>query len=127
LLFLYVQASGAGVEQCTTHVAAAETSVSSCFCVAAAVPVALHEAVHALCNVCHACSTSATACRHPHRLLCCTAAALLLLLLLLLLLQPFSYIGCALSTGLLCTAVAWVLFDFTDNPPPGGNFSSPRE
>jgi hypothetical protein len=47
--------------------------------------------------------------------------------LLLLLLQPVSYIGCALSTGLLCTAVAWVLFDFTDNPPPGGNFSSPRE
>lgn len=40
--------------------------------------------------------------------------------------QPVSFIGCTLSTGLLTMALAWVLFDFVDDPPEGGNFSSPK-
>lgn len=40
--------------------------------------------------------------------------------------QPVGYLGCAAMTGVMCMAVAWVLFDFTEDPPDGGNFSSPR-
>eukprot|EP00882_Tetradesmus_deserticola_P014931 GHRQ01015888.1.p1 GENE.GHRQ01015888.1~~GHRQ01015888.1.p1 ORF type:complete len:175 (+),score=24.38 GHRQ01015888.1:79-603(+) len=40
---------------------------------------------------------------------------------------PFEYLATAASTGVMCMALAWVLFDFTDSPPPGGNFSSPRK
>lgn len=32
--------------------------------------------------------------------------------------EPFSYIGCCVSTGLMCSALAWLLFDFTETPPP---------
>jgi hypothetical protein len=41
--------------------------------------------------------------------------------------QPFEFLATAASTGVMCMALAWVLFDFTDSPPPGGNFSSPRK
>lgn len=35
--------------------------------------------------------------------------------------EPLSYIGCCISTGALCTALAWVVFDFTEDPkPPAG-------
>lgn len=41
--------------------------------------------------------------------------------------QPLEFLATAASTGVMCMALAWVLFDFTDTPPPGGNFSSPRK
>jgi hypothetical protein len=41
--------------------------------------------------------------------------------------QPFEFLATAASTGVMTMALAWVLFDFTDSPPPGGNFSSPRK
>jgi hypothetical protein len=40
--------------------------------------------------------------------------------------QPLEFVGCTLSTGVMSMALAWVLFDFTDDPPEGGNFSSPK-
>ncbi|WIA30912.1 hypothetical protein OEZ86_000964 [Tetradesmus obliquus] len=40
---------------------------------------------------------------------------------------PFEFLATAASTGVMCMALAWVLFDFSDSPPPGGNFSSPRK
>lgn len=33
--------------------------------------------------------------------------------------QPVGYLGTAVVCGLLCTAIAWVLFDFTDTPGGG--------
>lgn len=54
-----------------------------------------------------------------------------------LLSQPFQYLGCAASTGLMVMAFAWVLLDFSEDPSDGGgsgggsgscggeNFSSP--
>jgi len=33
--------------------------------------------------------------------------------------QPVGYLGTAVVTGLLCTAVVWILFDFTDTPGGG--------
>jgi hypothetical protein len=41
--------------------------------------------------------------------------------------QPFEYIGTAVSTGVMFMALAWVLFDFDDEPPSGGNLSPPRK
>jgi len=46
---------------------------------------------------------------------------------LLLSVQPLEYLGTAVSTGVMFMALAWVLFDFNDDPPSGGNFSSPRK
>jgi len=40
--------------------------------------------------------------------------------------DPLGFLGCAVVSGLIVMAIAWVLFDFTDSPPSGGNFSSPR-
>lgn len=55
------------------------------------------------------------------------AAAALLLLALSCPLQPFEFLGTCASSGVMCMALAWVLLDFTDNPPGGSNFSSPRK
>ena len=41
--------------------------------------------------------------------------------------QPFEYLGTAVSTGVMFMALAWVLFDFDDDPPSGGNLGSPRK
>jgi hypothetical protein len=41
--------------------------------------------------------------------------------------QPLEYIGTAVSTGVMFMAFAWVLFDFDDEPPSGGNLSPPRK
>jgi hypothetical protein len=32
-------------------------------------------------------------------------------------LQPFEYLGTAVSTGVMFMALAWVLFDFGEDPP----------
>ncbi|KAI8476916.1 MAG: hypothetical protein J3K34DRAFT_516176 [Monoraphidium minutum] len=40
--------------------------------------------------------------------------------------DPVGYLGTAAVTGLLCTALAWILFDFTDTPGGGNNFNAPK-
>ena len=58
--------------------------------------------------------------RHSQRL------ALTLTPPLLAPLQPLEFVGCTLSSGVMTMALAWVLFDFVDDPPDSGNFSSPK-
>jgi hypothetical protein len=41
--------------------------------------------------------------------------------------KPVSFVGCRASTGLMTMSLAWVLFDFTDAPPPGGDFNAPKK
>lgn len=42
-------------------------------------------------------------------------------------LQPFEYLGTAVSTGVMFMALAWVLFDFGEDPPnsSGGGLPPP--
>lgn len=54
--------------------------------------------------------------------LCCVSAHCCLICVM----QPFEYLGTAVSTGVMFMALAWVLFDVDDEPPSGGGLSPPR-
>lgn len=40
--------------------------------------------------------------------------------------QVFNFMGCAIVSGLLVTALAWCAFDLIDDSGEGDNFSSPQ-